>query len=421
MKRAVSILLVTLLLLVALPTFAAEGGLQAGLYVSEAGTEVLYLDEKGVGVLNYVTEQYEANGVIWTEDSLEIEHVVLPFTTMGDVLFFTYNNMAMALRYQGKGEAYALGEWEGTAFAGTYLAEDGSKLVLNADGEGVFTDSEAVMDVFWGSLMPYWVGLEDVDNRYCYLLFDSYLCGLTFEGDTVVVNTEYDGDVTFQRQAAPAPATAEGGDIYYGYRMTTEGQTMDLIPFLTAMGMDPKEFFILFRGDGTGRLQFIDPEEAEEFTWTEDTISVDGESINFTREGDHIFLSVEDESIEFAPAAEVEALMNGTATEENKGQTGAVGTDSLVGTWTFTKAKAMGMESPASSMCTSMTLILKEDGTASLSTDNSENDLEWSLREDGSVLLSVAGTEIFTLSYDGTNLTLIPGTDAVEMVFEKEM
>ena len=54
-------------------------------------------------------------------------------------------------------------------------------------------------------------------------------------------------------------------------------------------------------------------------------------------------------------------------------------------------------------------------------TDSSENDLEWSLREDGSVLLSVAGTEIFTLSYDGTNLTLIPGTDAVEMVFEKEM
>ena len=79
------------------------------------------------------------------------------------------------------------------------------------------------------------------------------------------------------------------------------------------------------------------------------------------------------------------------------------------------------MEIPASSIGTSMTLILKEDGTASLSTDNSENDLEWSLREDGSVLLSVAGTEIFTLSYDGTNLTLIPGTDAVEMVFEKEM
>ena len=68
MKRTLSVLLAVLLVLAAVPAFAEEGGLKAGLYSSESGTEILYLDEEGVGVLNYVPESLlTANGVVWTE------------------------------------------------------------------------------------------------------------------------------------------------------------------------------------------------------------------------------------------------------------------------------------------------------------------------------------------------------------------
>ncbi len=417
MKRAVSILLITLLLLAAVPTFAAENGLQAGLYVSDAGTELMYLDEKGVGVLNLnANGQYLSNGVVWTETSLEVERMAVPFTAVDGILFFTYENTAIALRYVSAGEAYALGQREGTAFAGTYLAEDGRKLTLAADGQGLYSDGDGEKEVFWGSLVPYWEGADDLNDGCCYVLFDSYLCGMIFGDDAVVVSTENDGKVTFRLQAAQP---TEGDQLYYGYRMTTDGQTTDLVPFLTALGMDPKTIYLKMRPDGTGHLQFMDEDNAFDFTWTEDAIVADGESTPYHREGDHIVFVLDGEYMEFAPAAEVEALLADADPEKGDVQPDD-GTNELVGTWTFTKAKAMGMEIPASMMGTTMTLILKEGGAASLSTDGSESDMQWSLREDGTVVLSTAGSEIFTLTYDGTALTLMPGTDAVEMVFEKE-
>jgi hypothetical protein len=68
------------------------------------------------------------------------------------------------------------------------------------------------------------------------VLFGSYLGGMIFDGDSAVVNMEEEGDVTFVRQALTQPAGE--GQLYYGYRMTTDGQTTDLVPFLTAMGLD---------------------------------------------------------------------------------------------------------------------------------------------------------------------------------------
>ena len=87
MKRTVSILLVALLLLVAVPTFAeGEAALQPGLYASDGGTELLYLDAKGGGVLNFTVDgQYYANGVTWGEGSLEIERAKTPYTLQGDL------------------------------------------------------------------------------------------------------------------------------------------------------------------------------------------------------------------------------------------------------------------------------------------------------------------------------------------------
>ena len=80
----------------------------------------------------------------------------------------------------------------------------------------------------------------------------------------------------------------------------------------------------------------------------------------------------------------------------------------------------MGMEIPASSMGTTMSLELKADGKAVLTSGDEPIDLDWAVKEDGTVALSAVGSEIFTLIYDGTTLTLITEGNSVEMVFEKD-
>ena len=130
MKRIVSILLATLLLLVALPAFAEGSELQAGLYTSENG-DVLYLDGEGVGVLNFIMDdQFSTHGVIWTGSSLEIERESIPYTMVNGLLFFTFGGAVRSMSFAGEAEAYALGD-QGTAFAGDYAAEDGQKLTLS--------------------------------------------------------------------------------------------------------------------------------------------------------------------------------------------------------------------------------------------------------------------------------------------------
>ena len=93
--------------------------------------------------------------------------------------------------------------------------------------------------------------------------------------------------------------------------------------------------------------------------------------------------------------------------------------DPLVGVWTLTKAKAMGIEIPASMMGTTMSLELKADGKAILTSGEEPIDLEWALKEDGTIALSAVGSEIFTLTYDGAALSLLTEGDSVEMIFEK--
>ena len=417
MKRTISmILLAALLLLVALPAFAeGEAALQPGLYVSDSGNDVLYLDEKGGGVFDYVSSENQlfANGLTWADGVLEIERIRTPYTLQGDMLVFTYDNVVWILHYAGAGEDYALGDRAGTAFAGTYLAADGKKLTLAADGQGVYTDAAGDTAVLWGSLIPYWAALDNVSEETCFILFDSFLGGMEFEEEAVTVSTEDGAQIVFQRQAAQ-PA-GEGG-LYYGYRMTANGQTMDLVPLLKAMGMDPKDIYLELRADGTGHIQIMDTDSAGDFNWTDGYLTYEGESVPFTWEGDHILLTVEGESIEFAPAAEVEALLNGSGT----GVVDEPADDPLVGVWTLTKAKAMGIEIPASMMGTTMSLELKADGKAILTTGEEPIDLEWALKEDGTIALSAVGSEIFTLTYDGAALSLLTEGDSVEMIFEKE-
>lgn len=198
MKRALSILLAALLVLCALPVFAEEDGLQAGLYSSEAEKGFLYLDAQGVGVLRLNEGEGDPlSGVVWTETTLTIEGAEIPFALTDDVLSFTYGNQALALRYMGPSDAYPLGEQDGMEFAGDYTAEDGRKLSLTADGRGVFTDAEAERPFCWGSCRYYAADAADVTYGLCYVLFDSALTYVTI-GDGEAVLTLGDEELAFR-------------------------------------------------------------------------------------------------------------------------------------------------------------------------------------------------------------------------------
>ena len=599
MKRVLSIAVAVLLLLVALPAVAEGDPIQAGLYVSDAGTEYMYLNEEGVGVLTYPADGlFYACGVVWTEDSLEIEKSKVDFALAENVLSFTLENTEYALRYSGKWENFALGD-RGTNYAGNYSAGFGKRLTLTADGHGVYNEGRNEQEIFWGSLMPYWNGAADEGT--CFILFGSFLGGMKFQEDTVAVDTEKEQGVVFYPQETQDPAPEEtpeiamitlispafdlrlnlptdrwtveetaGGlrvsleremiqytfismelkdepsaatldayadhiwtdclmgsgavydnsdtvrsdhavgaaagrtastawekdetelkgdlvlwyangrlyvamsvsnevsrpealamlddalttiqpaeeqdldwdnrvyldrevfegiqvlppapvvteQVYYGYRMTAGGQTIDLIPFMTNLGIDVKSVCLIMRSDNTGSIQMME-EGGGEFTWTEEAFTANDGSIPYTREGEHIILTINDEVIEFAPAAEIEELLAQVAPKEEKKETVVPEAEALIGTWTFTKAKAMGMEIPAEQVHTAMTLVLNEDGSAVLLTEGSPTEIDWAVKEDGTIVLNLADAEVFTLSYDGTVLTLQAGAEGVEMIFER--
>ncbi len=395
----------------------AAAGLKAGVYLDEAGNELLYLFDNGVGFYLYVVgEEFYANGILWTPDAMEIEREKVPFLLKDDTLVFTYANAVRMLSYEGVAETVALGDIDGTTYAGTYAAEDGRALTLTSDGRGVYTDASGEKDVYWGCFSIFFEGVNAQDSG-CFIFFDSFVSNLTFEGDTAILITDQGEEVTLRRQGGKAAEPTGDGDLYYGYRMSSDGETLDLIPLLQSMGMDPKSISILFRPDGTGRFQLME-DDTIEFTWTQNTFTYDGESAELVWEGDHVLLNMDGEILEFVPAAEFEALLSGSGTgKTDQPQSNAPA--GLVGSWTFTKAKAMGMEVPASMMGTTMSLVLNENGTAVLSTDNEVNDLEWYTNEEGAIVLTVAGTELFTMIYDGETLTLDTGA-GVEMVFEKD-
>ncbi len=97
---------------------------------------------------------------------------------------------------------------------------------------------------------------------------------------------------------------------YYGYKMTQDGQEIDMVTMLPAMGMDPEDFYLTLNPDGTGYVQFGSEDAGGEITWTDTTLTAEGESITYTREGDYLLLSIDGTTgVTFAPEGEVEALM----------------------------------------------------------------------------------------------------------------
>ena len=91
--------------------------------------------------------------------------------------------------------------------------------------------------------------------------------------------------------------------------------------------------------------------------------------------------------------------------------------EDVIGSWEFTKGKTMGVEVTASQTGQAMSLVLKEGGKASMTTNGNANDhLEWRI-EDGVIILGVGTYEAFRLTYDGT--VLILNTMGVDMIFER--
>lgn len=204
---------------------------------------------------------------------------------------------------------------------------------------------------------------------------------------------------------------------WYGYEMSQSGQTINLLEMLPAMDMDPHDFYLTLNADGTGYLQFGDEEAGGEIIWTEDQLipkENPEEPVTYVWVGDHLQFEAEGMIVEFAPEGECEALL---AVIEAKAKPVELAPEDVVGSWEFTKAKAYGTEIPAEQVGTTMSLVLKADGKASMTTNGTPNNsLEWRI-EDGSIVLGVGTYEAFRLTFDGTVLTL--STMGVDMIFER--
>ena len=207
---------------------------------------------------------------------------------------------------------------------------------------------------------------------------------------------------------------------YYGYRMTQSDQIIDMLESLPAMGMDPHDFYLTLRPDGTGYLQFGSEEVGGEITWTDTTFTSEGEAVSYTREGDHILLSIDgSNSVEFAPDGEVEALMVMKGIEIVHTETVDVDAAELAGEWKLSKATAAGQTLSAEQIKEQgldMSFQFNADGSASMTSNGTTTDgLSWKV-EGGELTLSVYSYDVFTLSYDGEYLVLSIGAN---LYFEK--
>lgn len=201
--------------------------------------------------------------------------------------------------------------------------------------------------------------------------------------------------------------------------MINQGQTIDMLTVLPAMNMDPHDFFLTLKPDGTGYMRFGEDEASGEITWTDTQFTPKenaDESANYTRSGDHIVLEVEGMTVEFAPEGEVEVLL-----AMSKAKTAAAVKDGkeLVGEWKLSKAMAMGQVLPLEKiqeMNLEMSFCFNADGTATMtSKGETKKGIAWSFQE-STVVLTMYGYELFKLKYDGQYLVLTMGAD---LYFEK--
>ena len=157
---------------------------------------------------------------------------------------------------------------------------------------------------------------------------------------------------------------------YYVCSMTSDGTAYDMLAFVPTLGMDLHDFYLTLRPDGTGYMQFGSQEDGGDITWTATEITAEGNSAPYTREGGHILLTIdEDNGAEFAPKAEVEALLQ--LEEIRKDSAAAAPADSpqpltmdiLTGTWNIARMEMEGISLSLSALGMEATMTFSPDGT----------------------------------------------------------
>ncbi|MBQ6145804.1 MAG: hypothetical protein IJI82_02120 [Clostridia bacterium] len=236
----------------------------------------------------------------------------------------------------------------------------------------------------------------------------------------VITVTDTDsGLVTFVERVKEDPlpdiramvADPQQEQTYYGYRMTQADQTINMLEMLPAVGMDPKDFCLTLSPDGTGHIQFGE-EASGDITWTETEFTADGESISYTRMGDHIVIDMGENqgSIEFAPQGEAEILMLLLGGTETIAASMDVEDSDLVGEWQLAKAVYSGVTLTSEQIQQQgleMSFVFNADGTASMTSNGTTtNGIDWTL--DGNVVnLTLYSTKIpFDITFDGEYLIL---------------
>lgn len=205
---------------------------------------------------------------------------------------------------------------------------------------------------------------------------------------------------------------------YYGYLMISGDQSVSMLDVLPAMGMDPEDFYVTLNPDGTGYLQFGEEEAGGEITWTETELTADGESVPYTRQGDHIQLTLEGMLVEFAPEGEVEALLAMKGEDEIQ-EIVVVDPDAFVGEWKLAKGSAAGQIMTTEQLQAQgldLAFRFNGDGSAVMIDKGEETDgINWRV-EDGALVLYVGTYDMFTFDYDGEYLTLSMGA---KLYFER--
>ena len=248
----------------------------------------------------------------------------------------------------------------------------------------------------------------------------------------IITVTAEDNYLTFVERvtADPLPdiralaANPEEDRTYYGYSRTQDGQTIDLLETLPAIGMDPRDVYLTMEPDGTGYIQFLNEEAGGDITWTETELIAEGEGVPYTREGDHIIITIntinKSTTLELAPEGEVEALMAMKGIEIAEPVSAVdVDAEAVVGQWKLAKATAMGQEltiEQIEAQGLDLAFRFNADGSAVMINKGEETDgLNWAT-EGGELTLSMYGYDLFTFTYDGEYLILSMGGD---LYFEK--
>ena len=219
----------------------------------------------------------------------------------------------------------------------------------------------------------------------------------------IVGSTDYAADrMGLDQLLLTFSATKSQADrLYYGLVVTSDGQAIDLIDLYDGTDVDVRDFCLLLNADGTGYVQFGDPEHGSNITWTETTMTAEGETITYTMNGDHIVLTIEDESIELAPAAEVEALLAAKANETPAAPIDFKAED-VVGEWVLTSAVAYGLTMTPEQIGQSISLTLAADGTGTISSDGVSGSITWAVK-DGMIEFH-ENSDVFYAAYDGVSL-----------------